>query len=180
MAETALRGRFRQTKALTSRDFAQHLAKRGVDVSEHDLHFLAAAGVVRPLVSFRHDWVEQDGERWREVRIGQRHRTFVDPGVLPPESVRYPNLRDFDRLDRPSALWHPFQLWPADRVSQFGKLQLNTLSGGEANRDWLADHAVASRQALIDWAQSPEVDEFQRVLAVLLTVEPLVVFGLRG
>ena len=169
---------FRQSRPIGSRAFSKHLRDRGLDVHEHVLHDLAVAGVLRPIAVDDAALAGTQRERFHPVELVGGSTVFADSGrqVLPDDV----QLRTAITDPVPDMLWHPFQLWHVSSVVRvIESLRVSPLqwlySKESFERLFMRGYDLGDpRIRIAHFAESDRAQEFYRVLAVLLAVEPLV------
>ena len=179
IATAAITEPYRQTNVLTTRDFARYLKDRDIRLHWATIHHLWELGVLHPIVVLEPAITGAlDGNRFRELDLQCEVPSFVDLGQeATRDSDWSPPITSLSSGLSDSLLWHPFQLWFFYRLAR--NLEINaaldaSLSGSEAYAE-LAQRLVSQVPERMERiANEGEHTAFQRVLALLLLVEPVV------
>ncbi|MGE3576008.1 MAG: hypothetical protein AB7J35_18300 [Dehalococcoidia bacterium] len=183
LARTAGRMPFEQSRAMDTSRFVSFLRDRAVRFEPWALVHLAIHGVLRPLAWGPADFVEARPERF--FAVGTELETYGDRGPLPPIQAVPPVPAGFTRPDAtwPGLWWHPFQLWLARRAYNRVRLPMGPsqpLHGAEVTGRFAAELTERLPQQLADFGNASETNEFYQVLALLVSVEPLVIGRITG
>jgi len=183
IAREAISEPYRQIDALPTEKFRQWLRKRDIHfVNWQTLHVLWATGILRP-VAVQNDALTTTpildvNGRFEEVELGWHEPAYVDLGSdIQTVPARSAWQGKFDSALRDSLWWHPFQLPQLLKVSTI--LQSNTaidmsLQGSAAYAKFAGESVASVPDRLMRFAQEEQNESFQRLLALLLAVEPLI------
>lgn len=173
---------FRQVKPMTTYDFRKWLSALGFRFENwQTLHFLWQHGAVAP-IAVTENAIEHTPGLTRDRFVPTvEHDGIQLLGDIGVESVALPELEmgwdDIPSLSR-SLWWHPFQLYEFVgiewTVQQNWSLDTHLRNVDEGFIDWEQQSRVAARERLASDANSPKHTEFRRLLALLLTIEPMV------
>lgn len=182
LANQSVVERFRQTTVMSTHEFAQWLRQRDVSLDEETLVLFAATGIFLP-VGVAPSKAIRSG---RHVRASATLR-----GILYGDTGRETQPADLRRrrasLDPDALLWHPFQLWYANSLvrimsapTNIGPASVLTSPASYASFAKTVHKAFNPSAQLVEFAASTQADEFDRILAVTVAAEPLVIGALTG
>jgi len=179
IARAALAEPYRQVPPMTTYDMVGWLDDRGIRLHWETLHHFWSLGLLHPVAVLEEAFAETGvTERFVELDLGLDNRTFIDLGaeVSPDAEFAVPLLRLPNELNR-ALLWHPYHLWVFHRLRELLRVPIATemvLRGAQPYAELAAEHINHIPDSLRKFARDPVHEEFQRVLALLLLVEPLV------
>lgn len=178
-ARAAISEPYRQIDVLTTREFTDWLRKRGIALQWTTLHQLWHAGIVRPIAVLEPavDAATSIGDRLVAVDLGFDVPSYVDLGADAPLATELEPGRDLPGRLSKSLLWHPFQLWPFMWLARIlePRIALDVALFGRASFVNTSEHVVSTvPEGLIQFVSSASNGGFERVLALLLTAEPLI------
>lgn len=179
IASAAITEPYRQTDVLATRDFAKYLNNRDISLHWATIHHLWKLGVLHPIVVLEPAITSDlDRNRFRQLDLQYEVPSFVDLGQETTRNSDWsPPITSSSGSPSDSLLWHPFQLWFFYQLAR--NLEINialdaSLSGPEAYAK-LAQRLVSEvPERMEKIANESEHTAFQRVLALLLLVEPIV------
>jgi hypothetical protein len=179
IARAALVEPYRQISTLSTREFAQWLQKRNIDIRWQTLHHLWNLGVLHPIAVLEPAVHDQSlvGDRLVPIDLGFEVMSFVDSGVeLTPDSSFGPPFELAEALAE-AVIWHPFQLWWFFRLNSLLTVHLtaeNTLWGQESCARSMELMISGLRERLAEFSNHDQHRSFLHLLALLLFAEPLV------
>ncbi|MDQ3693365.1 MAG: hypothetical protein M3464_07035 [Chloroflexota bacterium] len=177
---------FRQIRPMRSDRFAKWLSDRGIELgSWTTLHYLWQVGVLHSIAVCDVTWSgvriplhESVSERRLVSILEEQNETlYADLGLDVDPQVPLWSPEQTPSILRDSLLWHPFQLWAFanfNRLLSVSYQWSSTLRGPDAEQEFRNNWWRLQLQDARQFAQGDRYHSFQRLVALLLAVEPLV------
>ena len=178
-ARYAISEPYRQTDVLTTHELVGWLRNRGISLQWNTLHQLWRAAIIRPIAVLDPavQLLTAAIDRLAPVDLGFDVPSYVDLGADAPLATVIESGWDLPGGLSKCLLWHPSQLWSFMWLARIlePRMALDTALFGRASFINTAEHVVSTvPEGLIQFVSSESNGEFERVLSLLLTVEPLV------
>ena len=183
IADNAINAPFRQIHVQNTPEFRSWLSSAGIRLQETSLFHLWVAGVIRPVaISMSHRDLF-DSQRFsafaNSLDIPANDSWSLDLGkVVSADAVQMGSL-DFGagRAYVRQLWWHRFQVWEMERLNRVLASHISLdqgLHGPEATARLVERVYEGISDRIAEWANSDERATWEKVLALLLYVEPLV------
>jgi hypothetical protein len=187
IAGHSLGGSYRQTAAFTTRDLERWMEERDIGLKWDSIHRLWSVGALRPvaveLEAIKNTPDVDEPGRFLEYDTERAGRIALDLGTELTEDrlVRAPE--QFDDALRTSLWWHPFQAWELAHVASLLEVRVvrdASLQEKESYKNLAGFWMDRMRQSLIHFSEDQIRESFSRLLALLLSVDPLVHLDVYG
>jgi hypothetical protein len=164
---------------MTTKDFARWLKDRDLSMSRETLHHLWALGVLNPVVVLESalDAGHIDTNRFVPVDLGTEPASYLDLGVDVDLNCKFERTASLPAALANSLLWHPYQLWLMTWLERILSLNISLdtfVASPEGALRITRNHVERIPSHLVDFAQSDNHRRFIHLLALLISVEPLV------
>lgn len=179
VARAAILEPYRQIETLTTRQFVSWLKNRGIPLQWESLHHLWTIGVLHPVAVLAPALpaAPSVSNRFAELDLGYEVKSFIDLGEhVPPNPPLAPPLELPPEL-ADCLIWHPFQLWLFCWLSRRLAIPMTldaVLSGPDRYLVASGEYVSRTSGKIVDFANSEQHHSFIRLLALLLSIEPLV------